>query len=58
MSMSRAPARPRDGKPVRPRVRRSIDDARRPQLLTRENLELPDGRYLLAYGHAPIETGS
>jgi len=53
--MSRAAARQPDGKPVRPRVRRSIDDAPRPRLLTRAELELPDGRYLYAYGHGRIE---
>ena len=55
--MSRAAARPRDGKPVRSRVQRGADVARRPRLLTREDLELPDGRYLLAYGHAQTDQG-
>jgi hypothetical protein len=34
-------------------VRRAGKNAERRRALTRDDLELPDGRYLLAYGHAP-----
>jgi len=52
MSVARTGARLRESEPAPARARRAVKDAERPRKLTRREVELPDGRYLLAYGHA------
>ncbi|HEX9099526.1 MAG TPA: hypothetical protein VF956_08595 [Candidatus Dormibacteraeota bacterium] len=54
--MSRASARPRDGEPRPAGARPAVKDAPPPRKLTRREIELPDGRYLLAYGLAHSAT--
>jgi hypothetical protein len=52
MGMAKASARLRDRERARTGRRRAIRSATRARKLTRRDLELPDGRYLLAYGHS------
>jgi hypothetical protein len=52
MSVARTSARLRDREPAQARARRAVKAAPQPRKLTRQDLELPDGRYLLAYSHA------
>jgi hypothetical protein len=44
----------RDSEPAPARARRAVKATERPRKLIRRQVELPDGRYLLAYGHADI----
>jgi hypothetical protein len=44
----------RDSAPAPARARRAVKATERPRKLIRRQVELPDGRYLLAYGHADI----
>src|SRR5713226_4573404 len=50
MSVARTSARLRDSEPAPARARCAVKDTERPRTLTRREVELPDGRYLLAYG--------
>jgi hypothetical protein len=50
--MSRASARPRNGEARPAGGHRAVKGAAQPRKLTRRDIELPDGRYLLAYGLA------
>jgi hypothetical protein len=54
--MSRASARPRNGEARPAGAHRAVKGAAQPRKLTRRDIELPDGRYLLAYGLA--DTGA
>lgn len=49
--MARANARPPDGAARRAANLKAHVEPDRPRKLTRSEHQLPDGRYLLAYGH-------
>jgi hypothetical protein len=51
MSVARTSAQLRDSEPAPARARRAVKATERPRKLTRRQVELSDGRYLLAYGH-------
>jgi hypothetical protein len=54
-SMTRAAARPADRKPLPSPHRRAGARTTVPKRLTKAELELGDGRYLLAYGYGPAK---
>ena len=52
--MSRSPARVADRKPHPPNRGSAAAHPRQARELTKADLELPDGRYLMAYGYRAV----